>query len=615
MSKTLNVQKSLMQARWVLSQADEQESVRLAQKFDLPDMVARLLSIKGIQESDIVSYLSPTLARDFPDPFGMAGMHDAAEYIADAIINGRKLAIFGDFDVDGATSTAIFVRFLRHCGIEAPFYIPDRIEEGYGPNIKALQTLKDQGAEIVMILDCGITSHDVIQQGRDIGLDICVFDHHEAEDTLPPANHVINPKRKDDTSGLDMLAACGVVFMACVAVNAKLREKGFYKDKDIKEAPLKDWLDILALGTVCDMVPLTSVNRLFVKAGFERMAAMGNSGIAELCKVAGVKTDPDTYHAGFVLGPRINAGSRVHQADLGAKLLSTDDVEEARNIAFLLEDCNAKRKTIQEEMMREAIAMVEKAGMQDDPVLYVGHKDWHPGLSGLVAGRLKEVFGKPSVVVTYAIGQSGNLEGRGSGRSVDGVNLGAAFIEARNQDLLLKGGGHAMAAGFTVEPDKEEAFAAFLKKNIAAQAAGQKLVTDYGVDGVMTVRGASVKFVQMLQDQLGPFGQANEEPVFVLSNVRIHNARIVGDNHISFQISDWEGGTRIKGIAFRAADTPMGQAFLKQGFDKPFHLAGHFKLDHWNGNTNVQMQVQDAALAIAQNNEEEHEPHLRDAKL
>ena len=608
MSDKLDIQKSLMQARWVVASADEQESVRLAQKYDLPDMIARLLNIRGVTDEQVEAFLSPTLAKNFPDPFSMAGMTEMAEYVADAIINGKKLAVFGDFDVDGATSTAIFIRFLRYCGVDAPFYIPDRIEEGYGPNIKALESLRAQGADCVLILDCGITSHDVIQQGRDIGLDICVFDHHEAEEQLPAANHVINPKRKDDSSGLDMLAACGVVFMSCVAINAKLREKGFFKDKGIKDAPLKDWLDIVALGTVCDMVPLTSVNRLFVKAGFVRMAQMDNPGIAALCQIAGVNSDPDTYHCGFVMGPRINAGSRVHQADLGTKLLSTDDKEEARNIGFLLEDCNSKRKAIQEEMMREAITMVRQAGMENDPVLYVGHKDWHPGLSGLVAGRLKEEFGKPSVVVTYAVGQSGKLEGRGSGRSVEGVNLGAAFIEARNAGLLLKGGGHAMAAGFTVEPEQEEAFAAFLKKNIEEQAAGQELVTDFDVDGVMSVRGASVKFVQMLQDQLGPFGQGQEEPVFVLRNVRIHNARIVGDNHISFQISDWEGGPRIKGIAFRAADTAMGQAMLKHGHSQPFHLAGHFKLDHWNGNTNVQMQVQDAAYVIEKHSDNISEP-------
>ncbi|MEC7028700.1 MAG: DHH family phosphoesterase, partial [Pseudomonadota bacterium] len=375
MSDKLDIQKSLMQARWVVASADEQESVRLAQKYDLPDMIARLLNIRGVTDEQVEAFLSPTLAKNFPDPFSMAGMTEMAEYVADAIINGKKLAVFGDFEVDGATSTAIFVRFLRYCGVDAPFYIPDRIEEGYGPNIKALESLRAQGADCVLILDCGITSHDVIQQGRDIRLDICVFDHHEAEEQLPAANHVINPKRKDDSSGLDMLAACGVVFMSCVAINAKLREKGFFKDKGIKDAPLKDWLDIVALGTVCDMVPLTSVNRLFVKAGFVRMAQMDNPGIAALCQIAGVNSDPDTYHCGFVMGPRINAGSRVHQADLGAKLLSTDDKEEARNIGFLLEDCNSKRKAIQEEMMREAIAMVRQAGMENDPVLYVGHKD------------------------------------------------------------------------------------------------------------------------------------------------------------------------------------------------------------------------------------------------
>lgn len=594
----LNVEQSLMQARWVMPVAEQSIVEQIVRQHGLPEIVARLLSARQVAPDHVESFLYPRLARHFPDPFSLAGMDGLAEYLAAAVIGGRKIAVFGDFDVDGATSTAILVRFFRHLGIEVPFYIPDRMKEGYGPNENALRILKERGAEIVIMCDCGITAFDVIAAGRTMGLEIVVLDHHEAEDRLPEANHVINPKRKDDQSGLGMLAACGVTFLACVALNARLRDKGYFGQKGLKEAPLKDWLDIVALGTVCDMVPLTGANRLFVRAGFERMAQHGNPGIAALCAAAKMSGAPTPYHAGFVLGPRINAGSRVHQADLGARLLSTDDTEEAKNIAWTLNDCNEQRKEIQDEMTAHAIAMVEEGGLQNLPLILVGHEEWHPGLSGLVAGRLKEKYNRPSVVVTYAPGSGGVPEGRGSGRSVPGVNMGAAFIDARNQGLLLKGGGHAMAAGFTVETDKVEALREFLVDHVGRQMNGQSAVMETIIDGMLSVRGAQPDFVRLIQDHMGPFGQGHPEPLFVLPNVRVHMVDVVGKDHVRAMVSDWEGGARIKAMAFRSADTPLGQALLKQGKSQPFHLVGHFKLDTWNGAERVEMHIQDAAFAL-----------------
>ena len=446
----LKIEKSLLQARWVFPAVNPDHIATMVAAHGMPEIVARLLSSRSVTPEQAEIFLNPRLSRDFPDPFRMQDMEDAAMMVADAVIAGRKMALFADFDVDGATSTAILVRFFRHCGVDLPFYIPDRLAEGYGPNIDALKKLKAGGAELVLMADCGTTAFDVVAQGREIGLDILILDHHEAEDRLPAANHLINPKRKDDSSGYTMLAACGVAFMLCVAVNAKLREKGFYKGGP--EAPLKEFLDLVALGTVCDMVPLRGPNRLFVKTGFELMEKKRNPGIAALCEVAGVKTALSPYHAGFVLGPRINAGSRVHRADLGATLLSTDDLEEARNIAWTLTDCNDKRKDIQAAMMSEALDMVEAQGLDQHPVILVGHESWHPGLNGLVAGRLAEKYKKPAAVIAYAPGHDHALEGRGSGRSVPGVNIAAAFIDARNAGLIVKGGGHAMAAGYTILP-------------------------------------------------------------------------------------------------------------------------------------------------------------------
>ena len=316
---------SLGGKRWRLCQSDENLVTRFVQVTGLPEFVARLLSQRGVDPKDLDGFLSPTLRKNCPDPFLMAGMKQLAEDVADRIIQDQKIGILADFDVDGATSAAILTRFLRYVGQEPPIYIPDRLDEGYGPNEKAFVSLKEQGAELVIIADCGITAHEAIQSGRNLGLDIIVLDHHEPEGDLPKANHVINPKRDDDVSGLDMLAACGVSFLTCVAINTKIREKGFYKDR--VEAPLKSWLDLVALGTICDMVPLVGVNRLFVKAGFEQMAHQNNAGIRALCQVGNIHQSPTPEDAGWVIGPRINAGSRVHRSDLGAKLLSTDSEE------------------------------------------------------------------------------------------------------------------------------------------------------------------------------------------------------------------------------------------------------------------------------------------------
>lgn len=593
----LNVENSANNARWVVPSSEAKIIETIARQYDLPEIAARLLAQRKVSLDKVFQFLSPTLKDDFPDPYLMKNMEAMAGHVAQALAAGRKFGVFADFDVDGATSAAILVRFFRHLGLDVPFYIPDRLKEGYGPNVKALQSLKAQGAEIVFICDCGVTAFDVVAEGRALGLEIIILDHHEAEDTLPTAHYVIDPKRKDDLSGLDMLAACGVVFMACVAINKALREAGYYKTHDLPEPPLKDWLDIVALGTVCDMVPLVGVNRLLVRTGLAQMARTDNPGIKALLRVAGVDDAPEPYHMGFVLGPRINAGSRVHQADLGARLLITDDPEDAKNIAWTLNDCNAKRREIEQQMIGEAIGKIEARGLDHKPVIIVGDESWHPGLSGLVAGRIKEQYGKPAIVITYGPGADNALEGRGSGRSVPGVNMGAAFIDARHVGLLTKGGGHAMAAGFTLLPEQKDAFEAFIEDHIARQLNGVPAVSETTVDAVLSVRGAQPDLIRMIHDKLGPFGQGYEEPLFVLPQVKICKVDIVGDGHIRAMVSDWEGGSWMKAMAFRAGNTPLGDMLLNHG-DRPLHLAGHLKLDNWGGTEKVEMHIQDAAHSI-----------------
>lgn len=589
----LNVDRSLLLSRWVLPAVDEAQVAQMVQAHGVPDMVARMLSARGVGVAGFQSFLQPTLSQDFPDPLRLKGMRDAAAELTASILAGRKFALFADFDVDGATSTAILVRFFRYLGIDMPFHIPDRLSEGYGPNIPALKKLQEQGAEIVILADCGTTAFDVVEQARGMGLDIVILDHHEAEDKLPIANHIINPKRKDDESGYDMLAACGVSFLLCVALNASLRDAGYFGDRP--PAPMKSWMDILALGTVCDMVPLTGPNRLFVKYGLEQMAETENPGLRALMDVAGVKGAPDPYTCGFMLGPRINAGGRIHKADLGATLLSTDDAEAAKNIAWTLNDCNDKRKDMQAEMMDQAMRMVVDRGLDQHPAILVGDESWHPGLNGLVAGRLVEKYKRPAAVIAYTPGHDHALEGRGSGRSVPGINIASAFIDARNRDLLIKGGGHAMAAGFTILPDRVEPFRDFFLDHIARQAAGQVEVSETAVDGVLSVRGATLDLVKTLQ-QVGPFGQANPEPLFILPHVRVQSVDIVGADHVRLQIGDSDGGGRMKAMAFRAAENPVGQALLSARGGN-MHLLGRLKINEWQGRESVELHVEDAAPA------------------
>jgi len=595
MSKTL-IETSLNKARWVLADSSMDDIELIMRRHEVPEVVARLLSQRSVAMDEVESFLNPTLKNDFPDPFSLKGMGDMAEDVALTIENKKKFAIFGDFDVDGATSSAVLYRFLKAVGIDAPIYIPDRLSEGYGPNIDALKQLKKQGADILMMLDCGTTAFDIVKAGSDLGLKIIILDHHEAEDKLPDCWHVINPKRKDDVSGLDMLAAVGVTFMSCVAINSRLRDRGFYKENGINEPNLKGLLDIVALGTVCDMVPLTGINRLFVRSGFAVPESKMNIGMKELMHVSGISAPISTYDCGFVLGPRINAGSRVHKADLGANLLSSDNPEECKNISWTLNDCNDKRKAIQEDMEQSATQMVEAQNMQDDPMILVAHEDWHAGLSGLVAGRLKEKYNKPSCVVTYAHDLSGKKEGRGSGRSIAGVHIAQSFIDARNAGIIEKGGGHAMAGGFTVEPDRVEELHDFLKSHIAKQMENTDTNVETSIDAVLTCGGVNTDLVELLQNKVGPFGQEQPEPVFMLGNIRIHKANIVGAAHISVMFSDWEGGARVKAIAFRSVDTPLGDALLN-GSGKALNIIGQLKINEWQGRKSAQMHIIDASYA------------------
>ncbi len=599
-SSIFNVEKSLDNKRWSFAQADENEIVNLSQNHGLPEFVARMLVQRGIKSDDVDEYLNPTLREHFPDPFSFKGMKKFSDDCADCIINKTPIGIFADFDVDGATSAAILTRFLRHFDVIPPVYIPDRLTEGYGPSAEAMQSLKDQGAEFIIMADCGTTAFEPLQAAHDMGLRVAVFDHHEAEDELPTAAHIINPKRQDDKSGLDMLAACGVSFMACVAVNNSLRTKNYFEKTGKSEAPLKSWMDLVGLGTVCDMVPLKGINRLFVKVGFEQMAAHNNKGIEALCQVGKIEIAPTPKDAGWSIGPRINAGSRVHRSDLGAKLLSTDDPDEALSIAYALEECNQERKKIQANMMQVALNKVEFLKGNNENFILVDDESFHSGLSGLVAGRLKEKYDKPAIVVTYVENQDGVIEGRGSGRSVKGVHMADIFIAARNEDVLVKGGGHAMAGGFTIMPDRLDDFKKFIAEYISTHKNTIEESPSIDVDGIATVCGARPEFVKLLNYNVGPFGMGNPEPIFALSDTKVFQVDILKEKHIRLMLSDADGGGRMKAMFFSGVDTDLGKMLLNNSRNTNFHLLGQFQINNWQGRESVEFHIIDGVDSFSQ---------------
>jgi single-stranded-DNA-specific exonuclease len=571
--------------RWQARACDDRLALTIAQSYGLPEMAARILAGRGIAPDAVESYLTPTLRDFLPDPSALKDMDKASARLAAAIMGGERIALFADYDVDGATSSALLLRFLRAVGSDALLYVPDRILEGYGPNQAAFASLAAQGASLVITLDCGITAHAPLEAARDAGLEVIVVDHHAAEMNLPAALAIINPNRLDESGALGHLAAVGVTFLTLVATNRALRAAGWYDARP--EPDLRQWLDLVALGTVADVVPLTGLNRAFVTQGIKIMGQRRNAGLAALADVAGVSEAPSAYHLGFVLGPRVNAGGRVGKADCGARLLATDDGPEAAALATLLDGHNKDRKGIESDTFEAALAQIEAAdGAHAARVIVAAGEGWHPGVIGIVASRLVERYHRPACVVALADGV-----GKGSGRSVTGTDLGAAILAARQAGLLEAGGGHKMAAGFTVRAEALPRFAEFLNRRLAD--AGPAAEPILSIDGALACGGATVALAEIIE-RLGPFGSGNAEPRFALSGTRIVKADLVGASHVRCILTD-QRGARLKAIAFRAVDTPLGKALLASG-GNPIALAGRLKLDRWNGEVRVQFQIEDVAI-------------------
>ena len=571
--------------RWLAQPCDERMALAVAQSHQLPEVAARILVGRGIGLETVEAHMAPTLRGFLPDPSTLLDMGRAADRIAQAVMAGERIALFADYDVDGATSSALLLRFLRAIGSGALLYVPDRILEGYGPNAAAFGILAGQGAKLVITLDCGITAHEPLLAARDAGLEVIVIDHHTADMQLPEAFAVINPNRLDESRTLGHLAAVGVTFLSLVAINRALRTAGWYNATRM-EPDLRQWLDLVALGTVADVVPLVGLNRAFVTQGIKVMAQRRNIGLAALADVAKISESPSSYHLGFVFGPRVNAGGRVGKADCGARLLSTEDHAEAVQLAALLDGHNAERKAIEAATLEAALAQVETSGQVESArVIVVAGEGWHPGVIGIVASRLMERYHKPACVIGLNEGV-----GKGSGRSIPGIDLGSAVIAAKTAGLLSAGGGHPMAAGFTIAESRVKIFAAFLEARIADGSARADPIL--AIDGGLSCGGATVALAETIE-RLGPFGAGNPEPRFALNGVRIVKADLVGTSHVRCILTD-SSGARLKAIAFRAADSPLGLALLQAG-GRPVSLAGKVKLDRWNGEVRVQFQIVDAA--------------------
>jgi len=584
----LGVTRSVMGKRWEGRLDNDRLARALAQQHDLPDVVARVMVGRGVRPEDARAYLNPSLRDDLPDPARFHDMETAAERLADAVAAGEPVAVFGDYDVDGGSSAALLSRMLGRLGVPVRIYIPDRCNEGYGPKPEALRTLRDEGHRLVVCVDCGTTAFDPLAAGADMGLEVVVVDHHTAEPRLPTATAVVNPNRIDETGAHGQMAAVGVTFLLLVALNRALRGRGVFTSER-REPDLRRWLDLVALGTVCDVVPLTGVNRALVARGLEVMARRRNPGIAALCDVARLDSAPGPFHLGFMLGPRINAGGRIGRSDMGARLLATDMPGEAEQLARELDRLNTERKDMEADVLAQAEAQVAAEGTPEGLVFAVGD-GWHPGVIGIVASRLVEKYDMPAFVV----GLDDDGTGKGSGRSVRGVDLGSAVIAGRQAGVLREGGGHAMAAGMTVDANKLGVARDFLRTRLADDLERSGYVPAVGFDGAVQPGGATLDLVRTLE-RLGPYGTGNPEPRFALPNVRVQGAQPVGGDgqHVRCTLVGADGA-RLKGIAFKVAGTALGEALLTaDGVTR--HVAGKLRVDGWSGKDRVQLIVEDAA--------------------
>jgi single-stranded-DNA-specific exonuclease len=566
------------------------QALAMVQRYQLPEMLARLLAGRHVELDAVEDFLDPTIRKLMPDPFTVTQMEVAAKRIADAAQHGEKVAIFGDYDVDGATSSALLAWHLRHCGLDPQIHIPDRIFEGYGPNTDAIRMLAGNGATLLVTVDCGTTSFEPLAEAKKLGMSVVVIDHHQSGDELPDVDAVVNPNRLDDISGLGHLAAVGLVLVTLVAVNRELRQRGFWTAQ-MPEPNLLGMLHHVALGTVADVAPLIGLNRAFVAKGLIALRRRDHVGHTALMDVARLNGPPEAWHLGFMLGPRINAGGRIGRADLGVRLLLEGDISEAARIAQELDRLNVERRIIEQaaEAQAEAEALAS-LGLEDKgSVIVTASEGWHPGVVGLVASRLKEKFARPAFAIALEPGGIGT----GSGRSISGVDIGKVVRQAVTDGLLIKGGGHAMAAGVTLRKERLGEFRAYIDSALAADVGRSRNEKELFIDGAVTARGVTTDLVNTL-NRAGPFGQGNPEPVIALPSHQLMYVDEVGQAHLRLRLKASDGAI-VNGIAFRSIGQKLGNA-LQQQRGQLVHVAGSLTVDRYQGTERVQMRVIDVAV-------------------
>jgi single-stranded-DNA-specific exonuclease len=577
---------SVSRKHWTSKEFNSEDVKFFKTNFFLDEIVAKLLSIRKIKKEDIKSFLEPTIKNILPNPYILKDMDRAITRAEKAILNSEKIGIFGDYDVDGATSTAILGKFFELLNIPFEVYIPDRKNEGFGPNEKAFLSLIDLGVNLIFTVDCGTLSYGPMDFAKKKNIDVIILDHHQSETKLPSAHSIVNPNRFDDRSNLNYLCAAGVCFMFLVALNKKLRDKNWFLENSIKEPVLMDILDLVSLGTVCDVVPLIGLNRAIVYQGLKILKRKKNLGLKTLIEVSKIESNITSYHLGYVLGPRINAGGRVGKSTHGANLLLNKNPRDTFKLAVDLNTYNKERQILESELLKKILNT--KYENSSDPIIVLHGQNWHEGIIGIIAARLKEKFNKPAIIISINKGI-----GKGSGRSIHGFDLGSAIIGAVQNGLLTKGGGHKMAAGFTIDVNKIDVFKEFVFKRFKSINVNLEEKKNYYFDAEIAPSAINIDFFEKV-NLLAPFGSGNPEPRFIIRDVKLVNSKIVGDKHIKNVLVGSDSST-LKAISFNSVETELGTYLLKKDI-KPFDIAGKLSLNEWRGQKNVEFIIDDISV-------------------
>ncbi len=577
---------SISGKNWIFKKYNQEDLNFLKESFSLDEITSKLLSIRKIKKEDISSFLNPSIKNFLPNPNILIDMEKTTLRTIKAILNKEKIGIFGDYDVDGATSTALLGNYFSELNLKYEIYIPDRKKEGYGPSIESFKELIKKDVKVIFTVDCGTLSFDAINYAKNNNIDVMVIDHHQSEVKLPDAFSIINPNRLDDKSNLQYLCAAGVTFMFLVSINRELRSKNWFSKNKINEPNLINFLDLVSLGTVCDVVPLTGLNRAIVKQGLKIIQSKKNLGIKTLLSICNIDTNPSTYHLGYMLGPRINAGGRVGKCSHGANLLLNKDPKNSFKLASELDQFNKERQILEKDLLQKILNKTKN--YLNDPVLILSGSNWHEGVIGIVAARLKDKFNKPTILISF----DGNI-GKASARSIVGFDIGSVIIAASHENILLKGGGHKMAGGFSIKLENVEKFKKFISKKFESINENLKIEKPLLVDSIISPSAVNIEFYKKVA-LLSPFGSGNPEPKFVIEDLKTINGKIVGESHIKSVLIGKDGST-IKSIAFNSLEKDISSFLIKKN-NKSFNIAGKLSLNEWKGQSNVEFIIDDISV-------------------